>query len=103
MTGRAFLNRGMDMKKEYLKIFRTALAVLILIVWATIEAVGHTPQFRIYKYILYGVEVILGAVFLLAQNAKVCSQCGKVYFTKKDRCPGCGQRLEKLSKRIEKT
>ena len=84
------------MKKEYLKILRITLVVLLLIIWATIEAVSKTPQFRVYKYILYGVELLLGIVFLAVQNAKVCPQCKKIYFTKKDRCPGCGQRLEKL-------
>ena len=95
------MNRVMDMKKEYLKIFRIVLVVLLLVVWATIEAVSRTPQFRVYKYILCGVELLLGLVFLAAQKAKVCPQCKKVYFTKKDRCPGCGQKLEKLSKQID--
>ena len=85
------------MKKEFVKILRIVLLVLLLVVWVTIEAVSHTPQFRIYRYFLYGVELLLGIGFLLVQKARVCPQCKKVYFTKKERCPGCGQRLVKLT------
>ena len=82
------------MKKELRKILRIVLIVLLLVVWVCIESVRHAPKYRFVRFCLYAVELALGLLFLLAQKAKVCPQCKKVYCDQKTHCPGCGQKLE---------
>ena len=82
------------MKKNLRKVLRIVLIVLFLTVWVAVESIRHSPKYRFVRLVLYAVELILGLLFLLAQRAKVCPQCKKIYFGKEKYCPGCGQKLE---------
>lgn len=85
-----------------IKILRILVIVLLLVLWVAIESIRRSPKYRMVKYMLYLVELLLGLFFLLLQKAKVCSKCNKIYFAKKDRCPGCGEPLVAVFKVNEK-